>query len=65
MLADVARQHRLQILVPLWYSEQQREDGPPLVVSGVHLWESSSLQGSLPGQERPRQLYQGPGTRMS
>ena len=38
VLADVARQHRLQILVPLWSSEQQREDGPPLVVSGVHLW---------------------------
>ena len=44
VLADVARKHRLQILVPLWSSEQQREDGPPLVVSRVHLWNPSVIR---------------------
>ena len=64
VLSNVARKHRLMILVPLWSSEQQREDGSPLMVSGVHrgILQSS---GCHLGQEDPRQLYQGPGTRLS
>ena len=64
VLADVARQHRLQILVPS--ATQCAAEGRWASSSGVRgtSVESSSLQGSLPGQERPHHL-QGPGTRTS
>ena len=64
VLADVARQHRLQILVPS--ATQCAAEGRWASSSGVRgtSVESSRLQGSLPGQERPHHL-QGPGTRLS
>merc|ERR1712029_679023 len=62
VLADVARQHRLQILVPS--ATQCAAEGRWASSSGVRgtSVESFSRQGSLPDQERPHQLRQGPGT---